>query len=217
MLAKMLLRKAASIDAVVIASQVFSTGGTITIPSDAQVGDICLIMHSGGSITTPATVTPSGFTNILNVTGSTTFVKVRAIASWKLLVSGDAGDTVSVINSTSESARLILFRRSTPITSATISPVVNAQCTNSTPTVQTVSASSGQAPLLIVAGAFGYDAMPSITTNSPALEITQTPGSPTGLIGHKLYTASPQNHTFGSSDVGDYNVLASFYFTLNSV
>lgn len=85
-----------------------STGADITIPSAARAGDFCLIADLASG-TSPASVTPSGFTQIsTEITAS--FGNVKSILSRKTLVDGDAGAAVTGMNASLNSKIALVFR-----------------------------------------------------------------------------------------------------------
>ena len=111
---------------------------SITIPSSAQDGDICVIANGSGGLITPSSVTPSGFTNVANVSGSGGGVAIRVMVSYKVLVSGDPGTTLTVMDTLAgDSVLAIVFRPNFTISSISTS-TVNQQCTSGTPTNQTL-------------------------------------------------------------------------------
>lgn len=133
-----------------------SGGVTITIPATAQEGDICILVDSAynsQSGTTPigvTTVVPTGFTSITitsnryNTGGSFPFDYARkSIVSYKILASGDAGTSITGMNSDVEDKSMVVFRP------ATIPAAITIFDNNST----TTGASSNPSPYTVEATA----------------------------------------------------------------
>ena len=107
-----------------------STGTTITIPSDALVGDIAILSDS--STTTTLTV-PSGWTQISTVTTT----GIRTTVSYRVLTSGNPGSSVTGMAGVTRKVMKILRPSASNYTLSLSTPTT--QATTAVPTAQTIS------------------------------------------------------------------------------
>lgn len=111
-----------------------SLTNTIAIPATATTGDFVVLCDYSNTTTD---ITPAGFTTINNATTT----GIRTNISYKKLVAGDAGATLTGLNATSRKV-LIVFRPNRTIT--TITPTVTgSQATTAAPTGQTITGQAG--------------------------------------------------------------------------
>jgi hypothetical protein len=101
-----------------------STTSTITIPATAAIGDIAIIFDYGyiTSTTAPTAVTPTNWTSIASVS-NTTSPSQRLNVSYKTLVSGDPGSSITGVNTTSMRKIILIYRPT--LTPNTITPTLN--------------------------------------------------------------------------------------------
>jgi hypothetical protein len=177
-----------------------SLAGTITIPAAAQAGDIAVLFDHQLNATD---LTPTGFTQITTNTLST----FRSNASYKLLVAGDPGATITGMNNATPRKVMVVFRPNNPIT--TITPtLIGSQATSAAPTNQTLT--GGTAPCLYFAS----------YAKSTATVPTRgwTVGTPTELssvssngvyVKYLVYNTAPSATTISMTDAGT-NGLISF-------
>lgn len=188
---------------------------TITIPSEAAVGDIAVLYDSTINSASPAptSVVPSGWTSVNDSAGSF----VRVIASYKLLVSGDPGSTITGMAGTNfQGKSLLIFRKS--VVATTVSAFSAAgQVTSGDPTPQVVTSSGGVVPIIVVAtycvGAFsGVLTTPTFTPTATGLF---TPVNRV-QVAYRVFETSPLDVTanLGDTNVGD-NALQSFYLQIS--
>lgn len=119
-----------------VASATSVTGTSITIPAAAQVGDFCVIEQGAGASTTPPTaVTPTGFTDAVNVSGTGSGFGLRAMVSYKVLVSGDPGSAVSTMGG---GKSCLVFRPSNFTISSVTNSTPSQQVSDLAPTSQTL-------------------------------------------------------------------------------
>lgn len=103
--------------------QVTTSGATIVIPSTAAIGDfVFLVDRALSSSAIPTTVTPSGWTNIADTSLLDGTVGMRTVVSYKKLVSGDPGSTITGMNGGTGNTKMMLVYR-TNLTTATLSSV----------------------------------------------------------------------------------------------
>lgn len=193
----------------------YSNAATVTIPSEAAAGDIAVLydstMNNAGPA--PTTVIPSGWTSVND--SAATFVRV--ISSYKLLVGGDPGSTITGMTGTFFEGKSLLIFRKTVVATAVSAFSAAGQVTSGNPTAQVVTSSGGVVPIIVVAtysvGAF------SGTLTTP----TFTP-DPTGVfspvnrvrVAYKVFESSPLDVTadLGDTNIGD-NALQSYYLQIS--
>lgn len=131
-----------------VVSQTSSTASTIAVPSGAQAGDVAVLFDYGtnASTTIPTSVTPTGFTLISDASISSTS-SGRSVISYKVLVSGDLGGTITGINATTNEKILFIFRPNQPVItsnslSITLSTPGSQAVSSGNPSNQTISMSS---------------------------------------------------------------------------
>lgn len=196
----------------------FTTGTSITIPSTSQVGDLCIIHNQAGvALGTCTPVTPAGFTNVVNTGGSDGSQNQRMMVSYKVLVSGDPGSTVSGMTQGPPTARLMIFRPANFTLSSITTSTVSQQTTPSKPTNQTIvlGAESVKRPLISWA---------SFGANSKTVSGASVTGGPTyttlthsyGLVSYAILNEGQNStdSTVSMSDNGN-NSLASLTFSFN--
>jgi hypothetical protein len=96
-----------------------SSTSAITIPADAAIGDVCIYLDSAQSTTAtaPTSVTPTGFT-LQNTASNSTTTGLTMTSSYKILVSGDPGSSVTGMNGSASNNKIVLvFRPNVPISS----------------------------------------------------------------------------------------------------
>lgn len=190
-----------------------STGSTITIPAGAAIGDFAILADfaDGGSI--PSLVTPTNFNDIASAGVGSAFgggVNGRGAVSWKILVSGDPGTSVTGMNGGTSNAKVMLvFRPAVTLSSATPN-TWDKEINTANPTAQSVTASGGTPPL-VVFGVGATDAgTASFSTASPAFDGTVLTSDSDMIFGYKIYNSSPSDHSIDINDLGR-NYLASGY------
>lgn len=138
MLAKMLLRKAGN-PSLSFNTSASSTSSTITIPAGAAVGDIAVLFDYAGSFITTSTVVPSGWTSVSNLS-SNTYYGSRAIVSFKKLLSGDPGSTITGMNGGFfNNKQILIFSPNSTITTITVAGLAET-IADAAPAAQSVAA-----------------------------------------------------------------------------
>jgi hypothetical protein len=186
-----------------------SSGTTITIPADAQAGDVAILfdvaINTTFNATPPTDVVPTNWTGIITSSGTIT----RARISRKILTAGEPGSSVTGMNgSSSDDKVMLVFRNLSPITSVSAEDWA-VEITTGNPASQTVNASGETAPLIVFGMAFIADGTGAFSTQSPAFDATVANGDSDLLVGYKIYESSPADHTIDMNDLGNINVLAS--------
>ena len=184
-----------------------STAATITAPANIQPGDLLVLWQSAANIGSPPTlVQPTGFTTISNQPAGGT----RFNMCYKIADGTEDGATLTGMDASaagSDAKSLLQFRGNIPITSVSVVDL-ETQFTLGNPTSQTVNASGGQAPLIVLAG---YDSTNAIDprTFTPAKD-----GEINSGVNHyfawKIYNSSPADVTVDMDDEGD-NALHTYY------
>jgi len=196
---------------------------TITIPATAQAGDLCVLLDStvNTTATLPTNVVPSGFTQIMTAAfvranGTTS---ARMTCSYKVLVSGDAGSSITGLGNTNPRKIALVFRPDSSITTVSYS----------TANTQTESPNAGTSEALSLvmdsktdAIGIGYiGASQTITdmTSSPtALDATIAPGDQFQRCGYKIFTSTAADQTITATKTSSavntsWNIFTTFYLT----
>lgn len=182
-----------------------SLATTVTIPSIAAAGDIAVLFDT--SLTTTLTV-PSGWTTI----NSATTTGIRTTYSYKTLVAGEPGSSITGMAGTTRKIVLVFRPDRTPTTITATSN--GTQATTAAPTNQNIPLLSALEPNLAFA-VFGY------TTSTPSRTWTQTGdtsvqsanNSTSGItVRYEINNAgsNPQNATISMTD-GGTNTLQTGY------
>lgn len=198
MLAKMLLRKA-GVPSLSFNTSASSTSSTITIPAGAEIGDIAVLFDYAGNSNSiiPSTVVPSGWTSVSNKSSDTT-AGTRAIVSYKKLVSGDPGASITGMNGVIFKAKQILvFSPSSGISTVTVAGLAET-IADAAPAAQSVAAQTLNYVVIGCASNGAYN--PTWTTTW----YDGTYGGTTRVdLAYKLFNASPASVTMDFT-AGDY-------------
>ena len=188
-----------------------STGtaaSTIVIPATAAIGDIAVLFEmnfSGGVGSasysgTPAA--PAGWTQINSANAGAITSGVGVVNSYKVLVSGDPGATVTCLSGIGTGGCrniILIFRpaRTPIITTAN----VNGQSTTAVPTNQSIGGGA-VAPSIYLAH---WAASAAITTRGSTVTMTEVAGASTQQYAkYLIYNSgtSPGTSTISTTDVG---------------
>jgi hypothetical protein len=176
-----------------------STTHQVTMPAGVVAGDVIVIFKTGAGIGAPATVIPTGFTNIFNVTSA-----VARFTAWYKIAEGSEGSTTLTLdNGTFDNICLGVFRGNKAIVA--VSPQdIEAVVPSTDPADQVVTASGGIAPLIVL----GAD----VDSFSPAAEGSIVAGG-TYTLSYEIYNVGDTlaDVTIGRGDAGDFNALGGFY------
>ena len=181
---------------------------TITAPSDIIAGDLIVLYdRATNSSGFPTSVIPSGFTTILNNTHESTR---RTICSYKIANGTEAGTTITGMDGASADVKTILVFSTNGATTASFFDV-EFQSTDGNPVAQTINASSGSPPLVVI----GF--IRQVTTTSQSMSPTQdgTVVNGQNTAYYKIYNSSPADVTFDCGDGGNANALMSFYLEVD--
>lgn len=188
-----------------VGSPTSSSAATVAWPAGLQAGDLAVLLDYASGFSVPANVVPTGFTQIVTAGA----VVARGSANYKILTGTETGN-ITGMSGLILGKLLYIFRADSAI--AAVNPSTwNAEATASDPAAQTVAASSGIAPLIVLAMCFGTDGNVSFSTASPAFTATTQYGSSnSGMGGYKIYLSSPVDHLVDMVDRNS-NVLLSGY------
>lgn len=189
------------LDDVVVHASNTSTGSTITIPSAADIGDYAVLFDTS---TTTTDTTPTNWTSL----NKATTTGIRTNVSYKRLVSGDPGSTITGMAGTTRKIILII-KGNSDITNVTIS-TPGSQATTATPTNQTISGSVNTPTVFFAT----YASTGSITTRgwTTGTPIEYSSFSTSGIYVKALTYGrgtTPATATISMSD-GGTNTLQSF-------
>jgi hypothetical protein len=189
-----------------------SIASTITAPATINAGDLLVLVDRGMSDPgPPANVTPSGFTSIQTLAGST---YSRYNISYKIAVGNEDSSTITGINGSLANLKtLFRFVPSNAIITVTIGSL-NHEVTDGNPVSQSCLASAGSVPLIV----FGIYATTGNIDNAtkvfnPAQD-TEVQNGVYLLSRYKIYNTAPQNTTIDIDDQGSENMLTSFYLAV---
>lgn len=197
-------------------TNVTSTASTVAIPATAQVGDIAILVDWGyiTSTTSPTSVTPTGFT-LIGQHNQITSPASRIMATYKVLVAGDPGATITGMSTTSMRKILMIYRPSIAYNSITVnSGTFNTAST--TPGSQNISPATKE--YVLEFGIWGSSAgtigtRTSTLTSSRELSIA----GQTNLYVNAFELLEGSITTNTLTFPADYgtNVLASFFMKFN--
>lgn len=180
-----------------------ANSSTITIPSSAAIGDLAVLCDwAQGS---PSLVIPSGWTQIRDSAA----VTARMTISYKVLVAGEPGSSITGMGSQDPNKIIFVFRPDKVISSVTPSTWA-IEVTNSNPASQNIAAAGKGVPLVVIGAAGVTTGTADFTTATPAFTATIRTNSTDLFAGYKIYNTAPADHTVDAGDVAT-NGLTSGY------
>ena len=205
------------ITSVVAQASATSTGSTITAPADIVAGDLLVLwdVSSNGSGAAAADVVPTGFTRISADTLTVNFM--RGVLSYKISDGSEASATITGMDGTaSDQKQLYVFRGNVPITDHVVS-TPNQQATTGNPAAQTVVASAGVAPLVVLGsyGSSGAVDPRNFTVAAVEAKDGEINASTLAYLAYKIYNTSPADVVVDMADEGS-NLLASCYIEVQA-
>ena len=197
-----------------------SNASTITVPATTQTGDIIVIADGPNTsgTTPPTAVVPVGYTQIADNNCYNGTSNSRQIVSYKIAGPSDAGATVTGMTGGNNSRKVIaVWRGNNPITTVNTNSVVNAILSSAT--TNTITSSSGPAPMIILGANRGNGASGTFTyggtLKSSGTTIT-TSSAAAHDVTYLISNTVPTNYTYGYSAFGTgCSVVQSFYLTFN--
>lgn len=186
----------------------YSTGVSLTAPAEIQAGDLLVFAQASLNISgIPSSVTPSGFTTIVDVTDGDSR---RAMLSWRLANGTEASTSLTGMSALNNRKGLAVF-------SGEIEGVdprsFAGETTGGAPENQIITSSGGVVPTLVLAA---YLSTGSIDPRgmSPAKDGEDGGNSNSTWFAWKIYNDSPANVTVSMDDEGS-NALMAGYFNLS--
>jgi hypothetical protein len=185
----------------------YSSTDQITVPGTVQAGDLIILSDfSSDKVGAPSLVTPSGFTNWINVAGDFT----RVAVSYKI-ATGSETTLTGMSEGFIDDKILAVFRPDVAITTITAS-TPTTQITDGNPSAQNIVATNGTLPLI----AFGFYANNSGTINPRTMSPAATAELNGGAINYhylkyQLQNASLVDVSIDMDDEGFGNTLAGGY------
>ncbi|MBK8085025.1 MAG: hypothetical protein IPK28_15045 [Devosia sp.] len=145
----------AVVDTLTTLTYITEDGGistTVTIPATARSGDLAVLVNASRVPRRPL-VTPSGWTNVVNVADSLQRVTVH----YKVLTGGDPGAVITGMDgSFAETLQILIFDRMARLRPSRPS-TFGAQLTSGDPTLQTVAANGQATPIPVLGGLTDQD------------------------------------------------------------
>lgn len=189
-----------------------STGASVTAPADIIAGDLLVLADVAGGPSLPAAVTPSGWTLIASTTAGTT---LRGMLHYKIATGDEASSIITGMNGSTNNKVLLVFRPNAPIQSATPN-TFGAEGTTNNPSPQTVIASAGTPPLVVL-GLYGAGVAVdprTFTVGGSAAKDGEVSASGNRLYtAWKIYNSSPANVVIDMDDES-LQVLQSGYIAV---
>lgn len=196
---------AAGVTSLAFHDDAYSDTDQITVPGTVQAGDLIVLSDLASDGEGAVLVTPSGFTNWINLTGVDGFARLAvsykiATGSETTLTTMDGNDYLDKI--------LAVFRPDVPITTVTAS-TPTSQSTAGNPSAQNIVATSGNLPLIAFGFYAGFNAI-NPRTMSPAAT-AELSNSTLHFLKYQLQNSSLADVTIDMDDEGSSNNLAGGY------
>lgn len=187
------------------------SGATITAPASINAGDlIVLIDYAINATGLPTEVVPSGFTSISSVSSG----KTRCILSYKKADGTEGSSSITGMSSNINVMYkvIVTFRGDVAATTIT-SNDPDGEATTGNPTAQTVTASGGSSPLVVIGG-YASNNNVNPRTMSPAKD-GEVGSSTVAYIAWKIYNSSPADVSVDMDDEGSaVHCLTSCYIEM---
>ena len=188
----------------------------LVAPGSIQAGDLLVFHEQAGNGTSsiPTASVPSGFSIICNnsvvVAGS---AGLRGVLSFKIADGSEASSSLSAMSGNAFETRAILvFRSDLGMLSATTASA-NGEATDGNPSSQTITASGGVSPLVVVS-IYCSDSSINPRTMTPEKDGEASIGSIV-YVAWKIYNSEPQDVSVDMDDEGFGNILQSCYIEIS--
>jgi hypothetical protein len=191
-----------------------STNGvtSFTYPADVRTGDLAVFFDIAAPSGTA--VTPSGATNIINITSST---QIRTMISYKICLGNESGTTVgATVGSSGNEKSLVMFRGTRPI-STVRSTVTAAAYTTGDPAAVTINLSDeNSARKLIIFFCHSYNLGGSNVATWTGSSYSETSPNVQNYARWRVFGREEAKSiiTFDTADTGSFNELAVFRLDL---
>lgn len=188
-----------------------SNSATVAWPGSLLAGDMAIFFdHTGGYYSPPALVTPSGFTNMCNATGSI----YRFATHFKMCDGTETGNITGMTPTIGSDKAVLILRGDVTLASITGAGGQNGTYSTGNPGAITVAASGGTPPLVVIGVYLAQTGSVDPRTFSTTKDGEQSYASNRVWIAWKLYTSSPANTNIDMDDEGDGNIIQGFYADL---
>lgn len=199
-----------------VASAVSATS-QITIPATAQAGDLGVLVDYASGVAEPADVVPTDWTgwnaSLASVVSGAETYKGRM--SYKILVGGDPNTAITGMNGGDSNQKVMFVFRGNQIVTTITASTANGQATAGNPTQQSVTATAGTPPLVVIGAAAIHVGTAAFSTANPAFDGTAATADADLIMGYTIYNSAPADHTIDMNDLGDNNYLASGYLAVS--
>jgi hypothetical protein len=185
-----------------------STAQTITWPGGLTSECVAFLFdHAVNTIGIPSEVIPTGF-DPTPIT-STTLTSSRYTVSFKYPLTGSESGSLTGQNGNSSNKKVLLIFKIAGGSQINFGGI-KAEITDNNPTAQTTAASGSNFPSLVLGVTSNSNAAVTFTTESPNFDNIVSTSNTHLSVGHKIYNASPSDHTIDMNDVGNRNILNCF-------
>ena len=187
----------------------------VNVPAAVIEGDLLVLatfgLRGAGDVSFSL---ESGWTQVLLSTAD----RDRIVVQVKVAETGDAGAALSTTNNSNSSEYNVVaaFRPDVPLASFTVHDT-DSELTSAAPGNQTVTASAGPVPLVVL-GVWAGSSLGEISPRgmSPAKDGERRAGPSSGSqmwLGWKIYNTAPSNVTVSMDDEYANNLLGSLYIS----
>ena len=185
---------------------------TMTIPSEAQVGDVAVLFSYCRGLASTGGDVPSGWVKVADVTQGTSSTGIRSLVGYKIIESGEPGSSISglIFGGQEEGHHLRIYRGNLSHNGVAFD-FPHSQGTTATPSDQVIEVFSSDVGYVTFASYAGDTAI-STRSFTPTETTENNITSGEFYVKTKVYTAedTPSDITVGMNDVGNNNILTSF-------
>lgn len=222
------IRATAAAHGFTLFAEVRATGSSVTWPTGLAADDFAVLVDAAANLSSaiPTAVTPTGFTNDINLSAGNTTRGTRIMLSHKLLVGTESGSLAGMSGGNAGRAKtLLIFRPDFNVGTVTFGGGVSVQNAGD-PAAQTILAAGQPSPLIVVGAFSSYETYSDPTawgSASPAFEGSYGRMSASGDVGtltsYSVYNSdeTPVSHTIDIADLGFVNTIVGGYFTFTKV
>ena len=174
-------------------------------------GDLAIFIdYAKSSAAVPASVTPSGFTNVSNANNG---VDIRGMISVKKL-DGTEGSVSGMVGGNDNNKVGLVFRPSIAFTTITAHDIAS-EATPGNPASQTCDPTAETSAVLLfgISGSSGGTA--AFSTRSPAADASVATADADLLVSYNIFNTSPQSVQVDMNQLNSANWLASLYLTVS--
>jgi hypothetical protein len=191
-----------------------STTSSITGPATIQAGDLLVLSdHSYRSDSaTPNAIVPSGFTQIHNDVDPGGTNRSRHILSYKIADGAEASASITGLSGGTLGKVLLVFRGNVKISSVTIGSPVTSGITDDNPASQSIAASGGTAPLVVLSAYYSNGAIdPRTFSTTKDAEVNSAAYH---YFAYKIHNSAPADTSIDMDDDGNNNVVHGAYIAV---